>query len=114
MDRTTTVAQLKFLVEKFVTERHWQRFHTPKNLAMGMAVEAAELMDLFKWQAGPETVALVRRPAIRTALREELADVVIYCLALANHAGIDVVQAVRAKLAKNRRKYPARKFRGRF
>lgn len=114
MDRTTTVAQLKTLIEKFVSQRDWKQFHTPKNLAMGMAVEAAELMDLFKWQAGPETVELVRRPAIRRAMREELADVVIYCLALANRAGIDVARAVRAKLAKNRRKYPARKYRGRF
>lgn len=114
MDRTATVAQLKALVEKFVSQRNWQQFHTPKNLAMGMAVEAAELMDLFKWSAGPETVDLLRRPAIRRAVREELADVVIYCLALANRARIDVAQAVRAKLAKNRRKYPARKYRGRF
>ena len=114
MDQTTTVAQLKGLVETFVRERDWEQFHTPKNLSMSLAVEAAELMDLFKWHAGPESVQAIRQRAIRAAVRDELADVVIYCLAFANRTGIDIAQAVKRKISKNRSKYPARKSRGRF
>lgn len=114
MDQTTAVGKLKQLVEEFVAARDWQQFHTPKNLSMGLAVEAAELMDLFKWHSGPDSLRLLRQKTIRRDVREELADVVIYCLAFANRAGIDISQAVRYKIAKNRRKYPIRSYRSRF
>lgn len=113
-DRTTTVAELKGEVERFVRERDWNQFHTPKNLSMGMAVEAAELMELFQWQDGEGSAALMRQARVRRAAGEEVADVMIYCLAFANRTGIDVAGAIRAKLAKNRRKYPVRTYRGRF
>ncbi len=114
MDERTTVSELKDLVQRFVRQRDWAQFHTPKNLSMGMAVEAAELMELFQWHDAAGSVALMRQPRARRAMQEELADVMIYCLAFANRAGIDVAGAVRAKLTKNRRKYPVRKYRGRF
>jgi len=67
MDRATTVAQLKRLVERFVRERDWEQFHTPKNLSMGLAVEAAELMELFQWYDAEGSVALMRRANARRA-----------------------------------------------
>ena len=114
MDERTTVRELRRMVERFVRERDWEQFHTPKNLSMGMAVEAAELMELFQWHDAEGSAALMTRPRARQAAREEVADVMIYCLAFANRTGIDVAGAIRSKLAKNRRKYPVRKFRGRF
>jgi NTP pyrophosphatase (non-canonical NTP hydrolase) len=113
-DGRTTVLTLRRMVERFVRERDWKQFHTPKNLSMGMAVEAAELMELFQWHDADGSIALLRRSRVRRAAAEELADVLIYCLAFANRTGIDLAGAVRAKLARNRRKYPVRAFRGRF
>jgi len=109
-----TVRELQALVATFVRQRDWEQFHTPKNLSMGIAVEAAELMEVFQWHDAAASAALMRDARARRAAQEELADVMIYCLAFANRTGIDLVRAVRSKLAKNRRKYPARRFRGRF
>lgn len=113
-DRTTTLEKLKEQVERFVRERDWNQFHTPKNLSIGMAVEAAELMELFQWHDAEGSAALMQQARARRAAGEEVADVMIYCLAFANRTGIDVAGAIRAKLAKNRRKYPVRTYRGRF
>jgi NTP pyrophosphatase (non-canonical NTP hydrolase) len=114
MDRTTTLEELKQQVARFVAARDWERFHTPKNLSMGLAIEAAELMELFQWYSGPESIRVVGRRAVRQAAADELADCIIYCLSFATHAGIDVAEAVRGKLRKNRRRYPANRYRGRF
>ncbi len=114
MDERTTVHDLKGLVKLFVRQRDWEQFHTPKNLSMGIAVEAAELMEVFQWHDTEASTALLRTARGRRAAQDELADVMIYCLAFANRSGIDLVRAVRAKLARNRRKYPPRRFRGRF
>ena len=114
MDETTTVGHLKALVGQFVRQRDWEQFHTPKNLSMSIAVEGAELMELFQWHDAASSAGVLRRPRTRRAAQEELADVLIYCLAFANRAGFDLTGAIRAKLSKNRRRYPARQFRGRF
>ncbi len=114
MDDKTTLGELKTLVARFVRERDWEQFHTPKNLSMGLAVEAAELMELFQWHDAAASTALMAQPRARRAAGEELADVLIYGLAFANRTGIDVAGAIRSKLRRNQRKYPVRKFRGRF
>jgi NTP pyrophosphatase (non-canonical NTP hydrolase) len=114
MDKTTTVDDLKTLVEEFVRKRAWEQFHTPKNLSMGLAIEAAELMELFQWYSGPDSIRVAQRRRTKRAAAEELADCVIYCLSFATATGIDIAAAVRAKLRRNQRKYPVRKFRGRF
>jgi NTP pyrophosphatase (non-canonical NTP hydrolase) len=114
MDRATTVYDLREMVRRFVRQRDWEQFHTPKNLSMGIAIEAAELMEIFQWQDAGASAGLLRRPRSRRAAQEELADVLIYCLAFANSAGIDLARAIRSKLARNRQRYPARRFRGRF
>lgn len=114
MDSSTTVADLKALVARFVHQRNWEQFHTPKNLSMGLAIEAAELMELFQWYSGDESIRVAQRRSVKQAAAEELADCVIYCLSFATATGIDVSGAVRAKLRKNARKYPVRRYRGRF
>jgi dCTP diphosphatase len=104
-DSSTTIGELRELVDDFVQERSWGRFHSPKNLAMSIAIEAAEIMELFQW--GPGDNSEVSGPLDGSAeLADELADVLIYCLAMANRAGIDLSGAVRAKMARNMGRYP--------
>ena len=113
-DRQTSIGELRQLIERFVLERDWRQFHTPKNLTMSLAIEAAELMEHFQWLTAEESRALAGDPARLAAVAEELADVVCYALALANSLEIDVTAAVEAKMLKNAQKYPADEFRGRW
>lgn len=112
MDDATTISDLKELVASFVSERDWAQFHNAKNLSMSIAIEAAELMEHFQW-VQPDEVASFNQ-AKRLGVREELADVVSYCLAFANAMDIDLSSAVRQKMARNAEKYPAEKFQGRY
>lgn len=93
----------------FAAERDWPPFHTPKNLAMALVVEAAELVEIFQWLT-PEQSARVAQDdaATREHLGDELADVLLYLLQIADRTGIDLEQAVARKLAKNALKYPPR------
>ena len=113
-DEKTTISDLKHLIEDFVKVRDWEQFHTPKNLSMAIAIEASELMDLFKWYGSGDSIEQMTKDGVRNAASEELADVLILCLAFANRNGIDVQSTVKAKLAKNDQKYPKDKFKGRF
>jgi NTP pyrophosphatase (non-canonical NTP hydrolase) len=113
-DNTTTVAELRKIVETFVAERDWRQFHTPKNLSMSLAIEAAELMEHFQWLTAEESRAIVNDDEKRAAAGEELADVICYALAMANELGIDVAEAMRDKMRKNAIKYPASELRGRW
>ena len=113
-DTHTTIADLRELVRRFVDERDWRQFHTPKNLAMSLAIEAAELMEHFQWLTAEQSASVVRDPPELAAVGEELADVLCYALALANALDLDVAAAVRHKMSKNALKYPAGEFRGRY
>jgi NTP pyrophosphatase (non-canonical NTP hydrolase) len=113
-DVETTIDELKRLVERFVDERDWRQFHTPKNLSMALAIEAAELMEHFQWLANEESRVVADDAQRRAAVGEELADVVCYALAMANELTIDVADAVRDKMRKNAVKYPADEYRGRW
>jgi dCTP diphosphatase len=113
-DASTTVGELKHLVGRFVDERNWRQFHTPKNLAMSIAVEAAELMEHFQWLTAEESLAVAGDAGKRDAAGEELADVACYTLALANALGLDLAGAVERKMVKNAQKYPADEIRGRY
>ena len=106
--------ELKLLVEEFVADRAWAQYHSPKNVAMALGVEAGELMGLFRWHSEKENLRAMKSVKVRRAASEELADVVICALSFANRTGIDLADAVRRKVAKNARKYPVRKYRGRF
>ena len=113
-DSHTTLADLRQLVRQFVDERDWRQFHSPKNLSMSLAIEAAELMEHFQWidaAASREVAADAEKLA---AIRDELADVCCYVLALANELQLDISSAVRDKMIKNAQKYPADQSRGRY
>jgi NTP pyrophosphatase (non-canonical NTP hydrolase) len=113
-DATTTVAELKKLIAAFVAERDWSQFHSPKNVSMALAIEVAELMEHFQWVTTEASRRLADNPEKLAEVGEELADVIGYSLALANELGIDVSSAMRAKMVKNAKKYPAEEYRGRF
>lgn len=113
-DQTTTVWQLRELVGRFVAERQWQQFHTPKNLSMSLAIEAAELMEHFQWLSPEQSRQVSDDPQRLAAVGEELADVLSYALALANELQLDVAAAIDSKMRKNAVKYPAAEYRGRY
>ena len=113
-DAQVTVAELRRLVADFVAARDWRQFHTPKNLAMALAIEAAELMEHFQWLDAGESQDVAEDPTKRAAAGEELADVLCYALAMADALGLDVSRAMHAKMEKNVRKYPADEYRGRW
>jgi NTP pyrophosphatase (non-canonical NTP hydrolase) len=113
-DTTTNLAALKEAMRQFVAERDWDQFHSPKNLSMGLAVEAAELMEHFLWIDNEASRQVKDDTAQRGEVADEMADVACYLLALSNTLGIDLSDAVRNKLAKNAIKYPAEKYRGRY
>ena len=113
-DTSTTIDELKQLIHRFVAERDWQQFHSPKNLSMALAIEAAELMEHFQWTDLEASRAVVDDPEKLAAVGEELADVFVYSLALADVLGIDMADTVRAKMVKNAEKYPADEYRGRY
>ena len=113
-DHQTTIADLRTRIEAFVAERDWSQFHSPKNLSMAIAIEAAELMEHFQWLTIEESESLVAEGATRGQVIDELADVLIYCLSLANALGADLSEAIVRKLAHNARKYPADEYHGRF
>jgi NTP pyrophosphatase (non-canonical NTP hydrolase) len=112
-DSSTTLAELKALVQAFARERDWEQFHAPKNLSMALAAEAGELMEHFLWAHSEDSRAIALEPAKRQKIAEELADVVIYALEFANITGLDVAAAIEAKMAANALKYPVDKARGR-
>ncbi len=113
MDDTTTVQDLKTVVDNFVDDRDWAQFHSPKNLSMALAVEASELMDLFKWKTVEEAQEEMKDKLLEDAA-DELADIMIYSIAFANRNGIDIAKAVTSKMEKNKAKYPADQFKGKF
>jgi dCTP diphosphatase len=113
-DSSTTVAELRKIIADFVAERDWSQFHSPKNVSMALAIEAAELMEHFQWLTTEASRGLADDPEKLAAVGEELADVIGYSFALANELGLDVSGAIRAKMVKNAQKYPAEKYRGRY
>ena len=113
-DNTTTVAELRKLIADFVAERDWSQFHSPKNVSMALAIEAAELMEHFQWLTPEQSRQVASQPAELAEVADELADVVCYGLALANELGIDLSESLRGKMVKNAVKYPTEEFRGRY
>ncbi|UJR83406.1 nucleotide pyrophosphohydrolase [Sandaracinus amylolyticus] len=109
---TTTFDELAREALRFRDEREWGRFHTPKNLAMGLGIEAGELAELFLWKDDAEIAEALRDPAYREKVAHELADVQVYLLFLAHATGIALDDAVRAKMQLNAQKYPVEKARG--
>ena len=113
-DREATTYQLRQLVQEFIDERDWAKYHNPKDLAISIAIEAAELMELFQWMGEKEAQSILENPERFARLEEELADIVILCLSLANVSSIDLARAVTKKLEKNRDKYPVHLVKGNY
>ena len=105
-DNQTTIGELREAIAGFVEERSWESFHTPKNLAMSIAIEAAELMELFQWHSGADAPNPSSPQASDSEVADELADVLIYCFALANRMDIDLSMALRGKMERNADRYP--------
>lgn len=103
-------AAMRDYLRDFAAERDWEQFHAPKNLAMALAVEAAELMEHFQWLSEEQTRSLA--PEQLAAVAEEIADVQLYLVRLADRLGVDILQAVKSKTQKNEARYPADKVRG--
>ena len=101
-------------MRRFVAERNWEPFHSPKNLSMGVAVEAAELMEHFLWVDNDASRQVMHDSAKMEQIADEIADVGCYLLAMSNTLGVDLSEAIVAKLAKNAVKYPADKYRGKY
>ena len=106
MDDQTTISELRQAVRKFVDDRNWAGYHTPKNLSMSIAIEAAEMLEHFQWRTVEESWDLLDDPEAYAEIVDELADVLIYCLSFANQADIDISSAIRAKLERNEGRYP--------
>ena len=110
-----SVADIQEAVRHFRDVRDWHQFHSPKNLSMAIAIEAAELMEHYQWLTTEEATALAQKDAeARKAITEELADVLIYCLSLVDILECDVAEIIFDKLAKNKKKYPVEAYRGRY
>lgn len=98
------IADLQRRLREFAAARDWDPYLTPKNLAMALVVESAELVEIFQWKTAEESLALDE--ATRVHLGEEIADVMLYLLQIADHCQVDVAAAVERKLALNAKKYP--------
>lgn len=112
MDEEKRLSDLKRDAERFRDERSWLKFHTPKNLAVSINIEAAEMLELFQWQ-DPSVDEVLEDKKLARAVEEELADVLLYCLNMANVLNIDLSTAVGKKLTANTEKYPVDEYYGR-
>ncbi|MCF7933835.1 MAG: nucleotide pyrophosphohydrolase [Spirochaetia bacterium] len=101
-------------VQDFVTEREWDRYHTPKNIAIALSVEVSELLELFQWMSDQEISEIDRSDRKFTRIKEEFADSMIYLLRFADLLDIDIEQAIYDKLQKNAEKYPVALSKGDF
>ncbi|MDD2923546.1 nucleotide pyrophosphohydrolase [Rhodoferax sp.] len=97
---------LQARLRQFAVERHWQPFHTPKNLSTALMVEAAELAEIFQWMSPEASQAAPGCPETRQRIADEVADVLLYLLQLADHCAIDIPAAVEVKMRKNAIKHP--------
>ena len=104
MDETITIGSMKKIVKEFCEARDWDQFHNPKDLAISISLEAAELLEVFQWSA--EDVVCENKI---DKIREELADVVNYCILMADSCGLDLDEIVQEKVKLNSEKYPVEK-----
>ncbi len=111
-DDVVTVNELKQAVKKFCDERDWEKFHSPKDLAIGIATEAAELLQIFRFKSENESKNMLKDEKKRKEIGEELADVVYFVLRFAQLYGFDLSNELKNKLSENEKRYPADLARG--
>lgn len=109
-DNEITISTLKKQLKKFVDERDWNQFHTPKNMSMGIAAEAAELMELFLWVDSQQSFDIIQSK--REQVEHEIADIAIYVVMFCSENNIDLAQAIEKKMQHNAEKYPVEKSKG--
>jgi NTP pyrophosphatase (non-canonical NTP hydrolase) len=108
MNKEEPMEDLTALIKDFIRERDWEQFHAPKNLALALSVEAAEIIEIFQWKKDDQPLS----PPELEGLRQEIGDVLIYLLELADKFDIDILQAARDKMALNEMKYPVELVKG--
>ena len=111
-DSDTTIQQLKDSVMDFIKEREWQPFHDTKNVAMALASEVGELLDLFRWVKSDQAFKLLEDQETLGSVREELADIAMFIFDFATICDIDLTEAVNEKMRLNAKRYPIEKARG--
>ncbi len=99
-------------LKKFAEERDWDQFHSPKNLSMGLAAEAAELLEIFQWLTEEQSEDVVKNEKEMALVREEIADVFIYLVRLADKLEVDIERSLWEKIELNEKKYPGRLSKG--
>jgi len=102
--------EIKLAIRKFRDERDWMQFHNPKNLACSISIEAAELLEHFQWKTPQESESISKKKGEEIA--HEMADIAVYLIELSDNLGIDLIQAIKSKLAINEAKYPVAKAKG--
>lgn len=110
MSGDDALQELKAALRQFAEVRQWQKFHSPKNLAMALSVEAAELLEHFQWLTEEESGALAADKRVK--VEEEMADVLLYLIRIADRLDVDLFDAARRKIRINESKYPAERVRG--
>ncbi len=110
IERPASLDALRDLLRQFAAERDWDQFHSPKNLAIALSVEAAELLEHFQWM--PETESTALAGDLKARIQDEVADVLLYLIRLADKLEIDLLAAASDKIQLNAKKYPIEKARG--
>ena len=100
------IAEIQSRLRNFAAERDWERYHSPKNLSMALAVEASELMEIFQWVGAEESRKVVEHPDTIDQVGAEIADVCIYAIRLADVIGVDLDASIDRKIEQNNKKYP--------
>ena len=104
--------ELSEKVSNFVRERDWEKFHNPKDVAISISIEAAELLENFQWRNDEEVDKMLEREDYLNRITEEMADVMIYLIVLSNKLGVNLIDIALKKIKKNEEKYPVSKFKG--
>lgn len=112
MDKTTTLLDLKTLVQDMCAERDWDQYHAPKDLAIGAVTEAAELLEIFRFKSNDEILTMLRDPNMRTSISHELSDTLFFLLRFAQKYDFDLSEGFQKKMELNRKKYPIDQFKG--
>jgi len=114
LDQKVTVSELKERVDRFISEREWNKYHKPKDLSISIVLESSELLEHFQWLADDEIEIMLKDSQKLQQIESELADIVIYCLSLSNALRSDLSNVVLRKLEEDEKKYPSEKVKGSY
>ena len=106
-DETLDLTELKNRLSHFASERNWEKYHTAKNIACALSVEASELLEIFQWKSEQEVESIKDDPQLMTRVSEEVADILLYTTRLCGILGIDIPTSIENKIEMNTKKYPS-------